>query len=259
MSIVTTFFACLLAAAIVMVVAFLISEKISRVSFVDAMWGITFIVIAITSLVINTVSSGAAIVMALLVVVWGLRLASHLLPRVLQSKADDRRYVELISKWRTSNKSLSIFFRIFLVQAVLATIVMMPVIVTASAGDGVALTPFAYIGIIMWLIGFVIESMADWQLRKFVQKNNGELMTTGLWRYSRHPNYFGEITQWIGIGLIGLSAPYGLIGLVGPLLIGYLITRVSGVPLAEKNMHKRKGWQDYVRRTSVLIPLPPRS
>ena len=109
----------------------------------------------------------------------------------------------------------------------------------------------------MWLSGFICEAIADQQLGRFLRQRTGDTtMQSGLWKYSRHPNYFGELLMWWGIGFISLT--FGPIGLMGPMAISYLIIFISGIPPAEKNAAKRSDWVEYKRRTSVLIPWPPR-
>ena len=114
------------------------------------------------------------------------------------------------------------------------------------------------LGILIWLIGFFFESVGDAQLKSFVSKpiNKGRLMQTGLWRYTRHPNYFGEVTQWWGLWLIATNAPNGWLGIIGPLTITILILKVSGIPLLEKKMIENPEFAEYKKRTSVFIPLP---
>lgn len=110
----------------------------------------------------------------------------------------------------------------------------------------------------VWIIGFLCESIADNQLRAFINNplNKGHIMQTGLWKYSRHPNYFGEVTQWWGIFIIGLGVAFGTLGIIGPLVITFLIVFVSGIPLAEKGMANNPEYQVYKSKTSALIPLP---
>ncbi len=116
------------------------------------------------------------------------------------------------------------------------------------------------LGIAVWLTGFFFEATGDWQLKQFVQNpaNRGKLINTGLWRYSRHPNYFGEVTQWWGIYLIALSTPRGWITILGPITITVLILFVSGIPMLEKKYHGRPEFEAYKRRTSAFFPLPPK-
>jgi steroid 5-alpha reductase family enzyme len=113
----------------------------------------------------------------------------------------------------------------------------------------------------IWLTGILFEAIGDWQLLSFIRDpaNKGRLMTGGLWRYTRHPNYFGEVTLWWGIYLIALSVPHGWMTVVGPLTITLLILKVSGIPMLEKSYEGRPDFQEYKRRTSAFFPLPPRS
>jgi steroid 5-alpha reductase family enzyme len=117
-----------------------------------------------------------------------------------------------------------------------------------------------WLGAGLWLVGFVVESVADRQLAAFIKdkSNKGKVLDTGLWRYSRHPNYFGELLQWWAIGLIAAQTAYGWIGFAGPLLLTILIVFVSGIPPIENRRRDNPAYQDYKRRTSRLVPLPRR-
>jgi steroid 5-alpha reductase family enzyme len=117
------------------------------------------------------------------------------------------------------------------------------------------------LGIGIWLLGFYFEVVGDAQLAKFIKNpsNKGKLMQSGLWAYTRHPNYFGEVTLWWGIWLISLSVPNGWIGLIGPLTITILILKVSGIPMLEEKMAKNPEFAEYKRRVSMFLPLPPRN
>jgi steroid 5-alpha reductase family enzyme len=169
----------------------------------------------------------------------------------------------------------SAWLRIFVVQGLLALVVMLPVTIIASTigatgssqpdqllsyGQMLWWVVCEYAGLAIWVAGFVCEAAGDYQLRRFLadKHNEGKLMTEGLWRYTRHPNYFGEVTQWWGIGLIGLSVSWGWLGLVGPLTITSLIVFVSGVPLLEKGYAGRADWERYKKQTSRLVPWWPR-
>ena len=249
------YFASLLAALIFMRVMFVIGKRMHRYDIVDVAWGLVFIVITITSLLMSSVIHSAKILVLALVCVWGLRLSNHIYRRLRSTTTEDKRYVEMRKKWQSGNQDVAIFFRIYMVQAILASVICLPVIILNTSTPGVAL-PFIVIGLVIWIIGFVIEATADRQLRHFIRSsaNKGKLMTRGIWRYSRHPNYFGEVTLWWGVGVIALGVPFGWIGLIGPALISYLIIFVSGVPPTEKAFAGRPGWDEYKRRTSVLIP-----
>ena len=251
------FFVCLIAAIVVNSISYLVSRRLNKYSIVDVSWGPTFIVIGFVALLYNSTYTPAMLVALTLVSLWGARLASHIYQRFKRSKTDDRRYVELVDSWHVARPAFHVYTRIFLVQALLACLVMLPVLTIAASGhSGVLLLTIA--GGLVWLGGFCFEAIGDRQLAGFIRTNPGQLMRTGLWKYTRHPNYFGEIVQWIGIALIALGVPGGWIGLAGPALIGYLIIAVSGIPPAEKNMQNKTDWQDYAARTSVLIPWKPK-
>lgn len=114
------------------------------------------------------------------------------------------------------------------------------------------------IGFVVWMIGFTFESVGDKQLKEFIAnpENKGKIMDQGLWAYSRHPNYFGEVTQWWGLFIIALSVPFGIWSIIGPLTITFLILKVSGVPMLEKSFVGKPGWEEYKKKTSVFIPWP---
>ncbi len=243
------------AALAFMTVVFLIGRRLGRFDIVDSAWGLTFIVIALTAVVFNTSTQWIDQLVVSLVVIWGLRLSAHIFRRFRTSNQEDRRYVEMRKKWNAKNVNQAIYGRIFATQAGLAVIVSLPVIFVASS-DAVPITAFVIIGGLAWAIGFIVEVLADVQLRRFVQdpNNKGKLMTAGVWRYSRHPNYFGEFMLWWGIGIIAIGLPFGWIALLGPIVISYLLLFVSGVPPTEKAFSNRPGWDDYKAQTSVFVP-----
>lgn len=242
-------------AVTVQLVALAVAWRFKRVDFVDSVWGISFIGIITALWISGHTGNAASLVGDILVTIWALRLSSHIFQRFLRSKEQDRRYTELISDWPSRFRWPQVFVRIFIVQAALATIVGLPIIVLHSA-ESTTFWPVA-IGVLVWLIGFNFEVIADRQLRTFIQSSRtGELMQSGLWRYSRHPNYFGEITMWWGLAIIGLAVPHGWIGIIGAFTISLLICFVSGIPPAEKNTASKKGWQEYKQKTSPLIPWP---
>lgn len=245
----------LVAATVFMSLIFVVGRRLHRYDVVDVAWGLVFIVIAVAALVFNQTYYSASVLVLGLITIWGLRLSYHIAQRIRATTVEDKRYVAMRAKWQSGNKDLVIYLRIYLTQALLATFVSLPVLVIAVAPIAIP-SPLIIIGLLLWLAGFSIEALADQQLRRFIRNpaHKGQLMTAGLWRYSRHPNYFGELTQWWAIGLIGLAVPLGWLGLLGPLLISYLIIFVSGVPPMEKAFAGRAGWDEYRRRTSVLIP-----
>jgi steroid 5-alpha reductase family enzyme len=247
-----------------MCLVFLVAKRIRRYDLVDAAWGWAFMTAALASYLLQAGSFkefDLPLLVTILVWIWGIRLSTHIIRRIRATKTEDPRYVELRSKWK-GNVSWNVFLRIYVVQAFLATLIAMPVIHVnlffdfRPADFGI----LTYVGLGMWLLGFLIESVADRQLQRFVKlpENKGKIMDRGLWKYSRHPNYFGELTQWWGILVICLGVQVGWFGIVGPLVLTYLILFVSGIPLNEKRFEGREGWSEYKRRTSVIIPLPTR-
>lgn len=246
---------CLLAAGVFMCVMFIAARHIGRYDLVDVAWGLVFIVVAVTALLQANDTLTLNAVVLVLVVIWGLRLSRHIYGRLRATSSEDRRYVELRQKWQSNNERLAIFLRIYMVQALLATAVSLPVIILLSSKSEATVVWVAG-GSAIWLMGFIIESLADRQLRTFIQNplNKGRVMVYGLWKYSRHPNYFGELIMWWGVGVMTLGVPHGWIGLVGPALLSYLIIFVSGIPPTEKAFAGRTGWDEYKRRTSVLVP-----
>ena len=243
-----------------MTVMFVASRLLKRTDIVDAAWGPAFVVAAVASFVFNrfelSLGYNAQTIVTILVTIWATRL-SYTITRRLLRKPEDQRYVDLRKKWK-GNAALNAYFRIFFVQAVLATIISAAVIhinlsLTASLGV------FAYVGVIIWIVGFLFEAVGDWQLKQHLarQENKGKLMTRGLWAYTRHPNYFGEATMWWGIFIIALSTPFGWLGIIGPVIITYLLLFVSGIPMTENAFRGRPGWSAYKKRTSKFFPLPP--
>lgn len=232
-----------------------VSRWRKQLNVVDVAWGGGFALVA--WLVAAQQPSGRSWLIAVLVSLWALRLVSHLARRVLKG-GEDPRYKELSAKWR-GHFWLRAFVSVFVLQGLLVVLISLPV--TMAAGrqlDG--LTWLSIVGTVIWAIGFMVEGMADRQLRTFIGQpaNRGKVMDRGLWHYSRHPNYFGELTQWWGIGLIALQASYGWIGLAGPLTLTLLLLFVSGVPMIENRRKADPAYRAYMRRTSRLVPLPPR-
>lgn len=242
-----------------MTILFVVARLLKRTDVIDAAWGPAFIVAAIASFIIGSQVVGWNIqtLLLVLVTVWGARL-SYTITRRLLKHDEDKRYVELRKKWK-GNEALNTFLRIFLVQAILATVVSIAVIY-ANIFEEKSLDIIAWIGLAIWLVGFFFEVIGDWQLKQFLAnpKNKGKLMTSGLWAYTRHPNYFGEATMWWGIAIIVLGTAYGWVGLITPVIISYLLLFVSGVPMTEKAFEGRPGWEAYKKRTSKFLPTLPR-
>jgi steroid 5-alpha reductase family enzyme len=236
---------------------FIISLIKKRNDVADIAWGIGFVILAWTSFVISGESGSRGILVGALVSIWGLRLALHIHIRNT-GRAEDYRYAAWREAWGEWFYLRS-YAQIYLLQGILLFVVALPILlINKSAGSAIGLLDVA--GVAIWLFGFVFETVGDAQLLKFMHEpaNKGRLMQSGLWRYTRHPNYFGEVTQWWGIWLIALSVPNGWITVIGPLTITILILKVSGIPMLERKMEKNPEFAEYKLGTSAFFPLPPR-
>lgn len=244
-------------ALIFMTIVFVMAQKKRRLDVVDAAWGMVFIVIGFGSFWLGS-RGPLQLLVTLLVTIWGMRLSYYIARRLARSHEEDPRYAAMRQMWR-GNEAVNAYFRIFVVQTLLALVISGGVIMInlASRTD---VGFFAFIGAALWLIGFLFESIGDAQLRRHLANpaNKGTLMKSGLWRYTRHPNYFGEALQWWGIFVIALTVHGGWMTVISPMVITILLLFVSGVPLTEKRFEGKPGWAAYKKRTSVFIPLPPK-
>jgi len=234
---------------------YLFGRRRRRLDVVDTAWGGGFVLVAVISLISRQNTRTELI--GSLVLLWGLRLAVHIWQRNGR-KGPDPRYVELSAKWNQQHFWRRAYLSIFLTQGLLILIVSLPISVAGSETTPLKVG-LAVLGTTLWLFGFALEAVADRQLNKFVSSDNkGKVLRTGLWRYSRHPNYFGELLQWWSIALIALGPAIGWLGLLGPLTLSWLIIFISGIPSIEKRRLKNPEYQAYKRQTSPLVPLPPR-
>ncbi len=236
---------------------FLLALWRRRNDLADIAWGGGFIVAALTAGMLQTGATLRALLVALLVILWGLRLAVHIGLRNM-GKGEDDRYRKWREEWG-KHWLLRSFLQVFLLQGFLIYLVSIPVTYMILGGPS-GLTWLDALGLTLWIIGFFFEAVGDFQLAQFKKDpaNRGKFIQQGLWRYSRHPNYFGEVTLWWGIYLMALSAPGGWVTIIGPLTITFLILKVSGIPLLEKKYADNAAFQEYARRTSVFFPLPHR-
>ena len=234
---------------------FVVSVVKRRNDIADVAWGLGFVMLAWLAFYLGGYSARSLVVNGL-VSVWGLRLAWHIFLRNRRKK-EDYRY----KKWEGAGWPAYVrsFVQVFVLQGVLMLLVVSPVIyVNLLTDSGWRLLD--WVGVMVWLVGFGFEVVADWQLKKFLadKGNRGKIMREGLWGYSRHPNYFGEVVMWWGLFVVALSVPGGLVTVVGPMMITYLILFVSGIPLLEKKYEGRKDFEEYKKVTSVFIPWFPK-
>lgn len=224
-------------------------------SVADVAWGPGFIVVTWVMLLINGSWGASQLAVAVVVTVWGLRLAIRIYRRN-RGKGEDPRY----AKWRDDWGQFFVlrsYLQVFILQGVVLMLNVTPVIILMSGPRELpGWAGFLYVGLAMWVAGFAFESLGDWQLDRFLARpeNRGTIIDIGLWHYTRHPNYFGECTMWWGIFVIALAAPWGWVGVIGPVVITGMILFVSGIPMTEKLMEKTPGWDEYKRTTSAFIP-----
>lgn len=245
----------LAAVAALMTVGWGISAARRNVTVVDTLWGLGFVMLAWLALMGAEGYAGRAWTMVLMTTVWGLRL-SHYLHQRNRGKGEDPRY----AAWRTATGPdfwwISLF-KVFLLQAAVLWVIALPLQVAVMAPEPARWTAWDVLGVVVWLFGMTFEAMADRQLARFKADpaNRGRIMDRGLWAYSRHPNYFGELLIWWGLFFMAASVPGGWFTVIGPLLITYVLVRLTGVALTEKTMlATRPAYADYQRRTSALVP-----
>lgn len=241
-----------------MSVFYLIALKLKNNSIADIAWGIGFILIAIVNLILTDHVYLRQVIITVLVSIWGIRLATHIYQRS-RGKPEDFRYAEMRIRW--GNKaSLKSFTHVFMFQGLILLLIAYPIImVNAYARPG--FTILDLIGIVIWAISFTFEVAADIQLQNFIRKEKtpaNPVMTEGLWKYSRHPNYFGEALVWWGIFFIVLSISNGWLAIFSPVVLTFFLLKVSGVPLLEKKYLDNPAYQQYAGRTSMFIPWFPK-
>lgn len=248
------------AMAALMLLGLRIAVSHHLLTVVDTMWGLGFILIVGTSAAVAFAGNGEPAIRWLLlamVATWGGRLAWHLHTR--NSKAgEDPRYADLASRSSGSFGQIA-FRRVFVPQGISMWLVATPVMVGVNNERLVGW--LTGLGIALWAIGLFFESVGDRQLARFKADpaNKGRLMDQGLWRYTRHPNYFGDTCIWWGIWLVSASSWAGLASMIGPIAMTIFLTKVTGAALNEKGMSQSKpGYAEYVRRTSGFIPRPPK-
>lgn len=234
---------------------FIVSLIKKRNDVADVAWGLGFVLMAWVSFYFLETSNIRGVLVVILVSIWGLRLAWHIYTRN-KGKAEDYRYLAWRKEWGKWFYIRS-YLQVYLLQGVLLFTIVFPVLVI-NKNLGSTLGVLDFVGVAVWLFGFYFESVGDLQLSSFMKNsaNKGKLMQSGLWAYTRHPNYFGEVTQWWGIWLIAALVPGGIFSVIGPLVITFLILKVSGIPMLEKKMAEHPDFAEYKRKTSMFIPLP---
>ncbi len=238
----------------------LVSLRIKDASIVDIFWGTGFVISGWVYYFLTPDGfTTRKLLLVILVTIWGLRLSIHIARRNI-GKGEDYRY----RTWREQNGArwwyLS-FIRVFLLQGVLMWIIGLPLLAAQFYPGPARLTWLDYLGVVVWLVGFYFEAMGDWQLSRFKANpaNKGKLLRSGVWRYTRHPNYFGDAAQWWGFYLFALATGAGWWSFISPLIMSIFLRFVSGVTMLEKSLKDAKpGYAEYVETTNAFIPWFPR-
>ena len=248
----------LLCVIALMLCLWMFSLRLKDASIIDIFWGPGFVLVSWLTYFTASGFEGRKLLVSILVTAWGLRLAIHIAARNL-GKGEDRRYMAWRSKYGNSFWWISLF-RVFFLQGLLLWLISLEVQAAMSSPLPAEFVFLDALGLIIWIFGFLFEAIGDWQLSKFKSRadSHGKVMNTGLWAYTRHPNYFGEALVWWGLFIISITNTSNFWTLISPVLITFLLLRVSGVTLLEKDISERRPeYQEYIKRTSPFIPWFP--
>jgi steroid 5-alpha reductase family enzyme len=237
-------------------ILFLVAVIKRRNDLADVAWGIGFVILAATTYYFHPSFKTGLIFF--LVFLWGGRLAWHIGLRFLKKKDEDPRY----KKWREDwgkNWLLRTWAQVFMLQGLFMLLVAMTIISVGLFDDG-SWNVINVIGVVIFVFGLVFEAIGDYQLKSFLKRReaSGQIMKSGLWRYTRHPNYFGEVVLWWGLWLLSFGTPYVCLALISPLTISFLILRVSGIPMLEKRYEGNPDFEDYKKTTNAFFPWKPK-
>jgi steroid 5-alpha reductase family enzyme len=242
-----------------MVLGWLLSLARKRADLADRLWGLGFVLVAWLTFFQAEGFVGRKALIVGLTTLWGLRLFIHISWRS-RGRGEDPRYGAMRAKHGERFWIVSLF-KVFLIQSLFLWVISLGLQYGQTSALPAAITLLDLAGMVIWTTGFLCESVADYQLGRFIADpaNRGRVMTRGLWRYSRHPNYFGESLIWWGMFVIVTATPGGYWTIISPVVITWTLLRVSGVTLMEKTIFgDNREYQDYIRRTSSFIPWFPR-
>jgi steroid 5-alpha reductase family enzyme len=248
---------CAGAVTVLMVATWGVSLAVRDASIVDIVWGLGFVLVAWIAFAMGDAPLERRLLVSVLVTVWAVRLAGYMLWRK-RGEGEDFRYREMRARYG-DRFSLVSLFSVFLFQGLGMWAVSLPVQAAQALPGPGQLTTLDVAGTLVWAVGMVFEAGGDAQLVRFRRDpaNRGRVLDHGLWRYTRHPNYFGDLCVWWGLFLIALAADSAWWTVVGPLTMGLIITKLFGVPLMDAHLAERKpGYADYMRRTYALVPCP---
>jgi len=248
-----------LAIAVLMIGTWVVSLRLKNASIVDIVWGAGFVLVAWVSSALGEGVASRKMLLVWMVTLWGGRLAIYLFIRN-HGKGEDPRYVAM-RKRRGDTFGVQSLWLVFGLQGVLMWIVSLPVQVGSVADQPASLGPVEIVGVILYTVGIYFESTGDFQLSQFKADpaNAGLVMDQGLWRYTRHPNYFGDFCVWWGIWIVAAATGMGIYTVIGPIVMTFFLLRVSGVAMLERSITKRRpGYDEYMRKTNAFFPAPPR-
>ncbi|HSN72993.1 MAG TPA: DUF1295 domain-containing protein [Steroidobacteraceae bacterium] len=246
--------AALAALAVFAVAGWLLSLPLRNVSIVDSMWSIKFVIAAAVYAWLTMPLGPRGMLVLALVTIWALRLAGYITWRN-QGHGEDFRYQQIRAN-NEPNFAFKSLYIVFGLQAALAWVISLPLL--AAVNSSGPLNALDYAGVVLWVVGFVFEAGGDLQLARFKADpaNKGKVLDSGLWRYTRHPNYFGDFCIWWGFYLIAVAAG-GAWSILGPILMSVLLLKVSGVALLEKDISERRpAYREYIERTNAFFPGP---
>lgn len=231
-----------------MCAGYFIAQFKKDISIVDIMWGLGFIIIAWFSLWKRDLFLSRQLIVTTLITIWGLRLSGYIWWR---KKDEDNRYTQLKKHW---GGWVSLYTFVFMLQGFFMLLISLSILII-NASTIAQLYLLDYLGICLWIVGFSYEVLADWQLYTFLQdqNNKGKILQSGLWSYSRHPNYFGELLLWSGICILAFSIPYGWMAVISPLTLAYIFFFIS-IPITEKAMESNPAFTEYKEKTNMIIP-----
>ena len=233
----------LLTIFILMNIFYFLSLKFKRKDVVDIAWGLGFLIVSLFNLFLSHDFQQTKFILAFLIFLWSLRLTIYIYLRN-KNKKEDFRY----KNFKNS------YFSVFLFQGFLMFLVSLPATLYNRFDGGVSF--YGFVGLLIWVVGFYFETVGDLEMFFFKKdpENKGKILRSGLWKYTRHPNYFGEVTMWWGIWILTIGSTYWYLGLIGPLTITYLILKVSGIPLLEKKYEGNKEFEKYKKETPSFFP-----
>ena len=233
---------------------YVIARLTGKVTFLDAAWGVGFALIAWVSYFAFSPRELPNLLLALAVSLWGLRLAWYVVKRIAKT-GEDKRYQEILKGYGENAQSKA-FLRLFMLQAGLQYLISAAILrmnYIDPKAEGIAI----WVGLFIFAVGFVFEAAADAQLAAFKRdpNNKGKILQSGLWKTTRHPNYFGESLVWLGLAVMSLSYPWGWLALISTAVITYLLLFVSGIPIQEKDKDQNPAWREYASKTPKFVPI----